>query len=50
MKFDKRDGSCKANVGTIELHVNAKKGRHLAQENDNNEEKNEVSDTDENEC
>ena len=42
INFDKHDGSCKDNVWTFYLPVNAKKGTPLAQENANTEYKVEV--------
>ena len=42
INFDKHDGSCKDNVWTFYLPVNANKGTPLAQENANTEYKVEV--------
>ena len=42
INFDKQDGSCKDNVWTFYLPVNAKKGTALDQENANTEYKVEV--------
>ena len=42
INFDKHDGSCKDNVWTFHLPVNAKKGTALAKENANTEYKVEV--------